>query len=195
MDIIITIIIIIIIDFRRKTTPITPLLINDQAVEMVESFKFLGTTISSSLKWETNTNTIIGKCHQRMYFLRQLRKFRMSAEIMTQFYRAVIESILTFSLTVWYSSTTQEERDRLEGVVRTASRIIGDDLPSVESIFHKRARRKALKIQSDPSHPACYLFERLPSGRRLRSIKTRTRRFASSFFPSAVQLVTADCGR
>ena len=44
-------------------------------VERVGSFRFLGTIISSSLKWGDNLSCIIKKAHQRLFFLRQLRKF------------------------------------------------------------------------------------------------------------------------
>ncbi|KAF7652062.1 hypothetical protein LDENG_00101850 [Lucifuga dentata] len=53
-----------IIDFRKGPIDIEPLAINGQEVEQVVSFKFLGTTISSSLKWTDNTTAIIGKAHQ-----------------------------------------------------------------------------------------------------------------------------------
>jgi hypothetical protein len=86
--------------------PILHLEINRQVVEQVSSFKFLGTTISEDLKWDTNTTSIIKKCQQRLHFLRQLRKFCTSQNIMWQFYRTVIESILSFSITVSYGSTT-----------------------------------------------------------------------------------------
>ncbi|XP_070182906.1 uncharacterized protein [Littorina saxatilis] len=49
----------LIVDFRRKKIPITSLTINGEVVEQVESFKFLGTTITSSLSWETNTVGIV----------------------------------------------------------------------------------------------------------------------------------------
>ena len=39
-----------IVDFRRKTSPIR-LSLNEVEVEQVESFRFLGTTISSDLSW------------------------------------------------------------------------------------------------------------------------------------------------
>jgi hypothetical protein len=44
----------LVVDFRSKRTPIQPLVINDQEVEIVESFRFLGSIISCSLKWEDN---------------------------------------------------------------------------------------------------------------------------------------------
>ena len=47
-----------------------------------------------------HAETIAKKAQQHMFFLRQLKKFRVNKTILTQFYRAVIESVLTFSITV-----------------------------------------------------------------------------------------------
>ena len=44
-------------------------------------------------------------------------------------------------------------------------------------------------ISADPSHPGHKLFEPLPSGRRLRSIRNKTSRHKNSFFPSAAGLI------
>ncbi len=42
------------------------------------------------------------------------------------------------------------------------------------------------KVTLDPSHPAHSLFVLLPSGRRYRSLSTKTARHKNSFFPQAV---------
>ena len=84
---------------RKKKRPLVPLTIAGEVVEEVKSFKFLGTTISSDLKWDENFSSAIKKAHQRLFFQRQLKKFKVSHSILTQFYRAAIESILTFSIT------------------------------------------------------------------------------------------------
>ena len=47
-----------IIDYRKKKEPITPVFINNECNEIVNSFKFLGTTISSDLNWHFNTKLI-----------------------------------------------------------------------------------------------------------------------------------------
>ena len=86
-------------DFRKKKTPIVPLTIAGKVIEEVKPFKFLGTTISSDLKRDENFSSTIKKAHQRLFFLRQLKKFKVSHSILTQFYHAAIESILTFSIT------------------------------------------------------------------------------------------------
>ncbi|KAI2647800.1 hypothetical protein H4Q32_031264 [Labeo rohita] len=43
----------------------------------VETFKFLGFTISQDLKWDTHIDSIVKKAQQRLHFLRQLMKFNL----------------------------------------------------------------------------------------------------------------------
>ena len=160
---------------------------NEGKRSCMDSFKFLGTTIANTLKWDISAETIAKKSQQRMFFLRQLKKFRVNKTILTQFYRAVIESVLTFSITVWFGSASIHNKHMLEGIVKTASKITGCKLPSIESIYTTRTLRTATAIISDFSHPTSHLFESLLSGKRFRSIKTRTTRFSKGFYPKAVQ--------
>ena len=174
-------------DFRRSPSPLSTLSINGVEVERVTSFQFLGPTIQESLSWEPNTNFKISKAHQRLHFLQQLKKFRVSRVVMTHFYRSTIESVLTFSMLVWFGHTTAQDITRMERVVRRASKIIGCSLPSLSSLFSTRIIRKAKNIIADHSHPAHYLFNLLPSGRRYRSIKTSTSHFRDSTYPLAIR--------
>ncbi|KAK3548008.1 hypothetical protein QTP70_002313 [Hemibagrus guttatus] len=73
-----------IVDFRRNTPALPPLTIMNSTVPTVESFRFLGTTISQDLKCDTHIDSIIKKAQQRLYFLRQLRKFNLPQELLTQ---------------------------------------------------------------------------------------------------------------
>ena len=88
-----------IIDFRKDKMAVTPLAIKGQ-VEIVDSFRFLGTTIANTLKWDINAESIAKKAQQCIFFLRQLKKFRVSKSMLTQSYRAIVESMLTFSVTL-----------------------------------------------------------------------------------------------
>ena len=144
----------IIVDFRRDKSQINPLIINGKVVEQVSKFKFLGTTISDTLKWDDHCASILSKAHQRMYFLRKLRKFKLKQTILVQFYRAVIESVLTFSITVWFGTASKQDKDKLQRVVHLAEKIIGCELPSLETIYLERSKNRAIKIVKDPSHPA-----------------------------------------
>ncbi len=138
-----------------------PLTIMNSTVTAVESFRFLGTTISHDLKWDNHIESIVKKAQQRLYFLRQLRKFNLPQELLIQFYSAIIESILCMSITVWFSSATKSDLRRLWTVVRTAEWIIGTTLPTLQELYLSRVSKRAGKITLDPSHPAHSLFELL----------------------------------
>uniref|UniRef100_A0A672NIE3 Reverse transcriptase domain-containing protein n=1 Tax=Sinocyclocheilus grahami TaxID=75366 RepID=A0A672NIE3_SINGR len=177
------------VDFRRNPPALPPLTIMDSTVTAVESFRFLGTTISQDLKWDTHIDSIVKKAQQRLYFLPQLRKFNLPQELLKQFYSAIIESVLCTSITVWFSSATKSDLRRLQRVVRTAERIIGTTLPALQELYSSRVSKRAGRITLDPSHPAHSLFELLPSGRRYRALSTRTTRHRNSFFPQAIHLM------
>ncbi len=86
----------LIVDFRkRQQRPYTPLMISGTPVERVSSFKYLGVNISEDLTWTTHIQTQVKKARQRLYNLRQLRKFRVSPAILKTFYSGAIESVLS----------------------------------------------------------------------------------------------------
>lgn len=122
-----------------------------------------------------------------MYFLRQVKKFNLPKTMMVHFYSSIIESILTSSITIWYAAATAKDKSRLQCVILFAEKVIGCNLQSLQDLYTSRTR--AVKIVADPSHPGHKLFEALPSGRRLRSSKTKISCHKNSFFPSATGLI------
>ncbi|KAI3356872.1 hypothetical protein L3Q82_003517 [Scortum barcoo] len=128
-------------------------------------------TSVNDLTWTLNITQLVKKAHQWLYFLRRLRKFGcqggMSQRTQRTFYTAIIESILTSCITVWYGNSTAADCKRLQRVVRTAERIVQAPLPSLQDIYHCRVHRRACSIIRDPSHPQHTLLSLLPSGRRL----------------------------
>ncbi|KAL0162657.1 hypothetical protein M9458_042053, partial [Cirrhinus mrigala] len=87
------------VDIRRNPPALPPLTIMDSTVTSVETFRFLGTTITQNLKWDNHIDLIVKKAQQRLYFLRQLRKFNLPKELLKQYYLAIIESIFCTSIT------------------------------------------------------------------------------------------------
>ncbi len=101
-----------------------------------------------------------------------------------------VESILTGCITAWFGNSTAGNRKALQRVMRTARHIAGAYcimLPSLQDIYSRRCTRKARRIIKDSSHPSHRLLSLLPSGRRLRSIRSRTSRLRDSFFSSGYQ--------
>ncbi len=105
----------LIVDFRkRQQQPYTPLMISGTPVERVSSFKYLGVNISEDLTWTAHIQTQVKKARQRLYHLRQLRKFRVSPAILKTFYSGAIESVLTQYISVWYNNATNQDCKALE---------------------------------------------------------------------------------
>ncbi len=143
-----------IVDFRRNPPALPPLTIMDSTVAAVESFRFLGTNISQNLKWDNHIDSIVKKAQRRLCFLRLLRKFNLPQELLKQFYSAIFESVLCSSITVWFGSDTKTDIRRLQRTFRTAERIIGAPLPSLQELYTSRVRKRAKKVPLDPSDPA-----------------------------------------
>ncbi len=156
------------------------------------SFKYLGVNISEDLTWTTHIQTQVKKARQRLYHLRQLRKFRVSPAILKTFYSGAIESVLTQCISVWYGNSSNQDCKALQRVVRLAERISGSTLPSLQGIYIKRCKSRAAKILKDSNHPGNHLFCLLPSGRRFRSMMAKTERLRKSFFPQAIRLLNTN---
>ncbi len=166
----------LIVDFRkRQQRPHTPLMISGTPVERVSSFKYLGVNISKDLTWTAHIQTQVKKARQRLYHLRQLRKFRVSPAILKAFYSGAIESVLTQSISVWHGNASNQDCKALQRVVRFAERISGSAIPSLQDIYLKCWKSRAAKITKDSNHPSNHLFILLPSGKRFRSMMTKMR--------------------
>ncbi len=179
----------LIVDFKKRhLRPYTPLMISGTPVEWVSSFKYLGVNISEDLTWTIHIQTQVKKARQRLYHLRQLRKFRVSPTILKTFYSGTIESVLTPCISVWYGNSSSQDCKALQRVVR----ISGSALPSLQDIYLKRCKSRAVKIIKDSNHPSNCLFTLLPSGKRFCSLMAKTERLRRSFFPQAIRLLNSN---
>ena len=93
-----------------------------------------------------------------VFFLRQLKKLGVNNYkfILIRFYRTIVESILSFSITVRYGSAKQKDKTRLDRVVNSAAKTIGAELPSVASLYSSCTVRKSQpRVQSEtlPTQP------------------------------------------
>ena len=96
----------LIIDFRIKKDPLLSIKIKDQDVTEVNSYKYLGVTIDNKLQWDEHASNTFKKANKRVYFLRKLRQFQIDPVLISLFYQATIQSLLTFCRVGWGGNTT-----------------------------------------------------------------------------------------
>ena len=66
------------ISFTKSQQEFEPILINDDALEVVDSVKLLGLNISSDLTWNIHINEILKKASKRLYFLLQPKRAKVT---------------------------------------------------------------------------------------------------------------------
>ena len=179
------------IDFRRNPAVISPVVMDNQPVELVQQYKYLGTVIDSKLCFESHVDAVCKKAHQRMYFLRKLRSFNVDTVFMKMFYSCFIESVLTFTFICWHGSLSIKEKNRMQGIVKVCSKSAGTPLDGVHDLHKARSLKKARAILADSSHPLWGEFMLLPSGRRYSLPRCRTKRFKRSFIPAVIPIVNS----
>ena len=176
-----------VIDFRRSPHTSKPVLINDEEIDIVDKYKYLGTIIDCKLTWNENVDYLYKKGQQRLYFLRRLNNFRIDCSLMLLFYKTFIQSILTFNFLCWFGNLSVQNKAKLNKIVNTARKIIGSHSVTPIGLFYEQQIvKKVRKIVGDSSHILYYDYKFLPSGRRLRMPITRTNRFRHSFVPASI---------
>jgi hypothetical protein len=176
---------------RRNACPVQPVTIGQEQVEMVESIRYLGLILDSSLSFKDQVTSVQKKCQQRLHVLRRLRSFHLDPQLLHNLYRSIIEPLLTYCSTIYHPSLSVTERNKLIKISSTASKIIGLPVPPITEITDKALLRKAHAVSADSSHPLHAEFELLPSGRRYRSTKCKKAKFSRSFVPMAVNRLNA----
>ena len=187
-----------IIDFRKTQSTDHPLVIKQEEVRIVHTYKYLGTVIDDKLEWTPNIDTCCKKASQRLFFLRKLRQFRINSTILNLFYQSMIQSILLFNHLCFFSSLSEADKGRLEKIVSAAGKAIGQNPKSLDDIHIKTSNKKARDILQDQSHPLNSSLSACTSKRntgRLLSMRSRTSRFRDSFLPSAIRLLNEACRR
>ena len=100
-----------------------PLKINDQIIDQVCTYKYLGITIDKKLHWSDHINNIKSKANKRLYFVRKLGQFKVDRILIALFYKSVIESVLSFCITCWGGNSSKGDRINVDRIIKISDRI------------------------------------------------------------------------
>ncbi|KAL6096240.1 uncharacterized protein ACO6RY_09986 [Pungitius sinensis] len=80
-----------VVDLKNAAPP-SPLTLCDSPITTVDSFRSLGSIVTQDPMRELNISS--KKAQQRLFFLRELKKFNLPKTMMVHFYTAIMEFIL-----------------------------------------------------------------------------------------------------
>jgi hypothetical protein len=178
-----------IVDFRRGANIHECLVINNEEVERVSNYKYLGTVIDNRLVFTENVNLIYKKANSRLYHLRKLHSLHTDTKIIELFYRSMLESVISFGIAVWYGNCSVASRKKLFRVIKSSIRLGVLNSKSLEELYNFYVMQRADIIISDVNHPLHDMYHLLRSGSRFRTELTRTVRYNKSFVPSSIRLL------
>ena len=118
--------------------------IKNQEITQVSSYKYLGVHIDNLLGWKTHIDNLCNRLQQRLYFLRRLRLYGVSSHIMMIFYRAIVESILRYGISSWFGNLTVKLKSKLAGMHKTAMKIVvRKEYEPIQSMYEQAVRKKS----------------------------------------------------
>ena len=75
--------------------------LNGETIEKVDSFKFLGLHINSSLSWKTHMHEILNKIRRNLCVVRKIAHF-LNKNSLLQLYHSSIMSHIRYGIIVWH---------------------------------------------------------------------------------------------
>ena len=123
------------ISFSKSRDHVFPaVVINNKSIEVVNHAKLLGLTISDDLKWNTHISEVVKKVASRLYFLRQLKRAKVTQVDLLSFYVTCIRPVTEYACQVFHNGLPAYLSDELEKLQRRALRIIYPDLSYTEAL-------------------------------------------------------------
>ena len=182
------------LDFRRDRNDYNILSIKNEVVNVVNSYKYLGIYIDDKLNFSDNVQHLYKKCLQRVHHLRILYNIKVESEILSLFYKTIVESVITFSIVTWFGFCSKKDQNKLCKILKTAKRM-GVTVNSLRDMYDDECYKMTLKMLKDSSHPLHGNYIWLKSGKRLCAPKQRTNRYSKSFIPTSIKLFNYKNGR
>ena len=146
--------------------------------------------VDDKFVFENNVTNIHKKCQSRIFCLQKLRNIGVDPVILQTYYRCCIESLLTASFMCWYGSLGVKSKRVLNDVVNVCSKVIGRKQVGMQELYERRVERKAREIANDDSHVLAKHYELLPSGRRFRTLRVKSRA-QKTFIPRSIHLLNS----
>ena len=96
---------------------------NGEILESCQETKLLGIQLNTSLKWNSNTQTIYLKAMSRMWLLRRLKMLKLEYQFIFEYYVKEIRPLAEHGVAIWNSGLTKVQINNLEKIQKVALRL------------------------------------------------------------------------
>ena len=141
----------------------TRLSVNNAKLDRVSECKILGLYISDNLSWSRNCREICMKAYSRLQMITKLKYVGVNTEDLLDIYILYIRSIAEYCSTVFHSSLTVEQSEKIERIQKTCLKVIlGDmfidyasalEMSGLETLFSRRKSRCLNFALKSAKHP------------------------------------------
>ena len=131
----------LIVDFRKSNERHECVKIEGEEVEQIESYKYLGVHVSDRLDWTQHASSVISKINKRMFFVRKLSYFKIDKTLISLFYQAVIQSLISFCVITWGGNALAKDINKISTVIKQATKITGITQKSFDEILNNFSRK------------------------------------------------------
>ena len=184
-----------IFDFRKRENDHSAIEIGGKCVERVSDYKYLGVTVNEKLDWSVHANNVLSKVNQRMYFVRKLNSFGLNDILISLFYRAAVQSLMSFCIIVWGGNLASREISKFDRIAKRVTKITNIKQDNFLETFNKFCLKKLEFILKDKDH---LLFSSIQFSKRSNRVilaKTNRERYRNSFLPYAIRLFSENYKR
>ena len=144
--------------------------------------------IDNKLKWDKQAKEVSKKINKRMFFLRKLNYFHVDKTILELFYTSTIQSIITFCIIAWGGNVTAMNKQKIDKVVKRASKLINTPLLFFDDLLSHLSLKKILSIENSDHPLSCKIVRSVRTNRPI-FVKCRTVRYSKSFIPFSTKLI------
>ena len=102
----------------------TRLNLKGKNIEIVDSMKILGTTVTNTLSWDENCSNLIRKVNSRMALIRKMKSSGASKYELVHLWLVFCRSVLEQSCVLWHSTLTQDNTTDLERTQKTFAKLV-----------------------------------------------------------------------
>ena len=111
------------VDFRKDRNEYETLSIKNEDVKVVRSYKYLCVYIDDQLNFSENAQYLFKKGIQGIHFLRLLNNMNVDKQIMSLFYRSIVESVMSYCIISWFGSSHKKDQHKLAKIGKIAKRM------------------------------------------------------------------------